>query len=145
MKTFLLLSISALLLFNSCAPVTPQQRIENNIGVYNSLPPREQELVKRGELARGMSPDAVFMAWGPPSRRYQGLQNNAATERWDYEGSKPVYSNSVGMGYGYGTGYYGRRAGYSSLSISPEVAYVPYRRATVLFKNNRVDSWESAQ
>ena len=145
MKTFLLLSISALLLFNSCAPVTPQQRIENNIGVYKSLPPGHQELVKRGELARGMSPDAVFMAWGPPSRRYQGLQNNAATERWDYEGSKPVYSNSVGMGYGYGTGYYGRRAGYSSLSISPEVAYVPYRRATVLFKNNRVDSWESAQ
>jgi hypothetical protein len=92
-----------------------------------------------------MSTDAVFMAWGPPSRRYQGLQNNAATERWDYEGSKPVYSNSVGMGYGYGTGYYGRRAGYSSLSVSPEVAYVPYRKATVLFKNNRVDSWESAQ
>jgi hypothetical protein len=145
MNTFLLISVATFLLLNSCAPVTPQQRIENNVGAYNSLPPGHQELVKRGELARGMSPDAVFLAWGPPSRRYQGLQDNAATERWDYEGFKPIYTNSFGMGYGFGTGYNGRRARYSSLFVSPEVAYVPYRNATVLFKNNRADSWERAQ
>lgn len=144
MKILSLLFLPILLLASSCVPSTPQQRIEKNIAKYTALPAEHQELVKRGELARGMSADAVYLAWGRPSQQYQGMQNKELTERWDYTGSHPVYSNSFGMGYGVGRGW-GRRSSFSTFSFSPEVTYVPYRKATVLFKRQKVDSWERAQ
>jgi hypothetical protein len=143
-----LLTGAAALLFCSCVPNTPEQRIVKNIAVYTSLPAKHQELVKRGELARGMSPEAVFIAWGKPTERYQGLNGGESTERWDYTRNRPVYTNQVGFGFGQGFGF-GRGCGYgggfNSLFISPEVTYIPQRSASVLFKKNKVDAWERMQ
>lgn len=144
MKIFSLFILPILAMAVSCAPSTPQKRIEKNIAMYTSQPAKHQELVKRGELARGMSKEAVFLAWGNPAQRFQIMQNKELAERWDYTGSQPVYSNSFGMGYGVGHGW-GRRSSFSTFSYSPEVTYVPYRKATVLFKHSKVDSWERAQ
>jgi hypothetical protein len=128
--------------FNSCAPATPEARIANNPALFDSLPAKHQELVRQGEISRGMSSAAVTLAWGNPSRRYSGMQNGSSTERWDYTGSQPVYSSQFGYGYGgYSHGY----GHYNSFGYSPEITYIPYRRATVLFKNQRVDSWEKMQ
>lgn len=139
---FLLLAMTWF--FSACAPVTPQQRIEKNPALYQSLPAKHQALVARGEISRGMSPDAVTLAWGAPSRRYTGESNSTRTERWDYFGSEPQYTNRLAFGYGYGHGY--RRHGYyNSIAYAPEITYIPYRRATVLFKNQLVDTWETMQ
>lgn len=144
MKILSLLLLPIVLIFSSCTPSTPQERILKNGGKFTSLPAKHQELVERGELARGMSADAVFLAWGSPSQRYQGLQGNIVTDRWDYFGSTPVVNNHFGMHYGVGSGW-GRRYSYSGFSFGPEIQYVPYRKATVLFKNSKVDSWERIQ
>ena len=96
--------------------------------------------MQQGEIARGMSPAAVTLAWGDPSRRYAGMEHGAATERWDYSGTQPVYSNHIGYGFGHG-GY----GSYSSFGFGPDITYIPYRRATVLFKSQSVDSWERMQ
>lgn len=142
MKPLPLVLMTMVWFFSSCVPDTPQQRIANNPALFQSLPAKHQALVQQGEIARGMSPAAVTLAWGDPSRRYAGMQNGAATERWDYAGSQPVYTNHIGFGYGgYGHGY----GSYSSFGYGPDITYIPYRRATVLFKNQSVESWEKMQ
>ncbi|MCW1885242.1 hypothetical protein OKA04_10925 [Luteolibacter flavescens] len=147
MKLVLAAALSVLV-FASCVPSTPAARIAAQPGMYDRLPAKHQELVSRGELAKGMSTDAVYLAWGRASREYEGSENGASTLRWDYAGSTPVYSNSFYSGWGYGMGYgrYGRYGyPYSTYGLGQEITYVPYRRASVLFSNGRVKSWERSR
>ena len=143
----ILTALSAGLLLVSCAPSTPQTRIQRNPEKFAALGGKDQSLVQQGQITRGMSPDAVYLAWGGPSRIFQGSKNGKNTERWDYAGSRPVYTTGFYGSYGYGS--YGRRGryGYSGLGfgVGPEVAYIPYRIASVWFLNNRVDAWERAK
>jgi len=147
MKNLMIIAVASLFHF-SCAPSTPQTRIEQNPAAFAKLGKKHQELVSQGQITDGMNQEAVILAWGSPDQRFQGSQNSKATERWDYVGSRPVYTNQFYGGYGYGSdgrcGRYGRR-GYSDfgyLGFGPEVTYVPYRVGSVWFRNNRVDSWE---
>ncbi len=126
----------------ACAPSTPQARIAQNPEKFEALPTRDRELVERGELRRGMSQDAVLLAWGAPGQQYQGSKNGKSAARWDYLGSRPVYSNWSGIGYGYGPYGYSR---YGYASLGPDVTYLPYRLASVWFEDDRVDAWERAR
>ncbi|MCW1925360.1 hypothetical protein OKA05_22560 [Luteolibacter arcticus] len=153
MKLVLFAALSALV-FVSCAPSTPEARIAAQPAVFEGLSSKHQQLVRRGQLDKGMNTDAVYLAWGRPSQEYDGSENGASTLRWDYSGSTPVYTTSFsgGWGYGYGGGYgYGRygRYGYPGygygFGFGPDVTYVPYRRASVLFRNGRVTSWERSR
>lgn len=149
MKTILAV-ISGGLLLVSCVPSTPQTRIQQNPGKFSALSEKHRSLVEQGQIARGMSTDAVYLAWGDPSGVFQGSKEGKSSERWDYAGSRPVYTTGFYGSYGYGP-YYGHghhgRYGYSGLGfgVGPEVAYVPYRVASVWFVNNRVDAWERAR
>ncbi|MES2440837.1 MAG: hypothetical protein V4584_17355 [Verrucomicrobiota bacterium] len=130
----------------SCAPSTPQARIEKYPEKFAALGKKQQSLVQQGQIAPGMSGDAVMLAWGSPDQRFDGSKNSKQTERWDYSGSRPVYSSNFYGGYGYGFGGYGNY-GYGPYSavgfgLGPEITYVPYRVASVWFVENRVDSWE---
>jgi hypothetical protein len=131
----------------SCVPSTPQARIDRNPQAFQSLGRKHQDLVKQGLITRGMSPEAVTLAWGDPAQRFEGSKNSRKTERWDYRGTQAVYGTNFYGGYGYG-GFgpygYGR---YSSMGfgLGPEIAYVPYRIASVWFVDDRVDSWERAR
>jgi hypothetical protein len=147
MKLVLAAALSVLV-FASCAPSTPEARIAAQPAVFDRLPERHQQLVRQGRIDKGMGTDAVYLAWGSPSREYEGSENGAPTLRWDYAGSTPVYSNSFygGWGHGYGYGRYGRYGyPYSGYGFGQDVTYVPYRRATVLFRNGRVTSWERSR
>ncbi len=147
MKIFLL-AVSSALLFVSCAPSTPQARIDREPGKFAALSAKHQTLVQQGQITRGMSTDAVYLAWGRPAGIFQGSRDGKTTERWDYAGSRPVYTTGFYGSYGYGRSY-GRhsRYGYSGIGfgMGPEVTYVPYSLASVWFLNNRVDSWERAR
>lgn len=140
----LLLACSCGLLLAACAPSTPQARIEREPHKFEALTAKQKELVQQGRIDRGMPPDAVYLAWGSPSRVFQGSKNNRPTERWDYAGSRPVYTNSFYGSYGRFYGPY-RRYGYYGGGWGPEVAYIPYRIGSVWFLDNRVDSWERAR
>jgi hypothetical protein len=141
-------SVSALALF-SCAPSTPAARIAAQPALFETLPARQQELVSQGRIDKGMGTDAVYLAWGKPSREYEGGENGAATLRWDYNGTTAVYNTGYygDFGYGHGYGRYGRygRIPYYGIGVTPEVTYLPYRRATVLFRGGRVSSWEKVR
>lgn len=132
----------------SCAPSTPQARIEQNPAAFAALSEKDRDLVRQGTIAKGMRQEAVLLAWGQPSVRVEGFRNGKASERWDYTASEPVYTNSFYGGYGYGYGRpYGRyRGGYAPYAygygFGPSVTYLPYCQSRVWFVSGRVDSWE---
>ena len=151
MKT-ILIAVAAGLLLVSCVPSTPQSRIERDPGKFAALSEKQRNLVQQGQITRGMSQDAVYLAWGRPAGIFQGSKDGKSTERWDYAGTRPVYTTGFYGSYGYGYGRYGRYGsrgcyGYPGVgfAMGPEVAYIPYRIASVWFLNNRVDSWERAR
>ena len=145
----LFIALSAGLLCASCVPSTPQERIQQDPRKFAALPPEHQLLVHQGQLARGMSPDAVYLAWGRPSGVFQGSKNGQLTERWDYAGTYPVQVSNFYGSYNYGYGGYGHHGHYSysgvGFGVGPEYAYMPYRIGSVWFINHRVDSWERAR
>jgi len=148
MKT-MLAAISATILLVSCVPSTPQGRIQQSPQMFHSLSAKDRALSERGQLARGMSPDAVYIAWGTPSNTFMGYYKGQASERWDYAASRPVYSStffsSYGYGYGGGYGRYGHHYSGIGYGFGPEISYVPTHVASVWFVNHRVDSWERAR
>lgn len=125
----------------SCAPSTPAYRISQRPATFEKLSEKEKELVSRGEIAKGMDKSAVDLAWGRPSASVEGIRGDKRMERWEYNGSKPVVTNSFFGGYGYGN--YGpyRYSGIGA-GFGPEVTYIPYRKSTVWFLEGRVDEWE---
>lgn len=139
----MLAAIAAGLLAASCAPSTPQARIDRHPEKFASLKAGQRSLVQQGRIERGMPPDAVYLAWGSPSRSFQGSKAGKNTERWDYVGSRAVYSPGFYGAYGYSPyGHHGPHGYGYGFGISPEIAYVPYRAASVWFVNDRVDAWE---
>jgi hypothetical protein len=135
-----LFALSVALMLASCVPSTPQTRIAHNPQLFSALSEKQKPLVECGQIDRGMTRDAVFLAWGPASRIFQGSKNGKATERWDYAGSQPVYHNHFYGGYGYGP--YGHIHPVYGFGMGPDVAYIPYRIASVWFVDGRVNAWE---
>lgn len=133
------------LVFSACAPSTPQSRIAKYPEKFSALPKKHQGLVQGGQIDRGMSPDAVMLAWGFPAQQFEGLRESRRTTRWDYTTAVPVYPPTYFYGgYGYGRyGHYSRR-GYSDFgfALGPDIAYIPSRVASVWFVDQRVDAWE---
>ncbi|MGB6223277.1 hypothetical protein [Haloferula sp.] len=141
---FGLLCIVAIL--GACAPSTPETRIAQSPENFSRLSSEDQALIRQGKIQSGMSPEAVYYAWGRPAREMAGADENATTLRWDYAGSTPIYTTNVyGAYYGGGYGYFGRRYPRYGYAVAPQVTYVPYRRASVWFINNRVSKWERVQ
>ncbi|MEJ6642410.1 MAG: hypothetical protein QNL33_04055 [Akkermansiaceae bacterium] len=146
MELLFLLPLVAFL-FTSCASQTPAGRIEKNPALYNDLNTSEQALVRAGRIENGMTPNAVYLAWGKADSRSEGEHEGKRFERWNYIGLAPVYNQSYYSGFGYGYhDYYGRRG--RGRSYTPyygnalQVDYVPYRAAWVDFQNGRVKNWQ---
>lgn len=125
----------------SCAPQTPASRIANQPAAFERLSEKHKELVRNGEIAEGMSKDAVVLAWGHPEQQSEGFRSGKRMERWDYSGTKPVVTHSFYGGYGYG-GYGPYRYSGLGAGFGPEVSYIPYRKASVWFVGGRVDEWQ---
>ncbi|MBE6419233.1 MAG: hypothetical protein E7031_03805 [Akkermansiaceae bacterium] len=122
----------------SCVASTPYDRISKNPYIYSSLPQEQQLLVQQGRIERGMSPDAVYLAWGAPnSEPVYGEKKGVKTERWIYLDYEPVTVMSAGGGFTYGyPGWYG------PFSVFSGTAYVPSPSAYVEFENGKVTEWE---
>jgi hypothetical protein len=130
----------------SCAPQTIESRIQTSPEKFAALPARHRELVRNGQIDRGMNQDAVYFAWGSPNRVFEGAGEGGWTTRWDYIGLQTIYRTGFYGGYGYGGGYgypYGRYSrGYPYFGVAPQVDYMPCRSASVFFKQGTVASWE---
>ena len=88
---------------------TPQDRISQHPEIYQSLSPRDQQLVSQGQIRSGMSQSAVWLAWDNPDQKVQGEMRGHATETWVYTQttSAPGYDWGPGWGPAWGYGPYG--------------------------------------
>lgn len=68
---FLPVAVLTFLVLAGCAGNDPQARAERRPGFAN-VPARDRQLALAGEVREGMSPDAVFVAWGAPTHVYHG-------------------------------------------------------------------------
>lgn len=134
-------SAVAMLLLSSCSVSTVASRIQEQPQIYASLSPPQQALVQSGNIAEGMSPSAVYLAWGSPSSSTEGNLNGVSTTRWLYSGLEPVY-NPMPSPYMGCWGYGPWRNPYHCYYPYSDISYVPVNMAYVLFKNGKVVSWE---
>jgi hypothetical protein len=69
-------------ILTGCA--TTGARISNNPEMYQRLSPSDQALVSQGQIRPGMTPDAVWLAWGTPDQKIPGNARGRPTETWVY-------------------------------------------------------------
>ena len=150
----LFLAASALVL-SGCS--TTETRMSDHPEIFQSLSPRDQELVKAGKIREGMSMDAVWIAWGTPDQKATGVARGKPVETWvynDYYYANSYYPYPYGP-YGYG-GFYGgnfvfhHHGGHRFIVIGNPYfdpffySYIPPRVAypskTVTFEHGRVVS-----
>ena len=94
------------MLLSSC--VSPiERRVSSFPGMYSKLNEDEKKAVQMGQVREGMSRDAVYLAWGNPTRIMTGKREGKAYERWGYMAYQPVVMD--GYGVGMGMGYWGGR------------------------------------
>ncbi|MCA1963604.1 MAG: hypothetical protein LDL31_06635 [Prosthecobacter sp.] len=142
-------TFALLLILGLAACASPRERrIAANPQIYQSLSTSDQVLVQQGRIREGMSKEGVFLALGRPDGVAAGRQKGVNVEQWTYMGSQPVYTTTVGMGWGWGGawGLRGRGCGYVGpwdpyWMGGPMVTYVPYKAATVTFRGNRVTDY----
>jgi len=64
---------------------TPASRIRANPGLFATFAPADQELVRKGEIALGFTPDMVRLALGKPDITSQRITSSGTTETWRYQ------------------------------------------------------------
>ena len=96
--------------------------------MFATLTPEMQALVNEGQVRRGMTPDAVYIAWGKPSQVLQQEDQRGLVLFWLYHG-----------GWMEETRYWPH---YGRMPVSD---YQPrtYVSAEITFINGVVDSWRT--
>ena len=124
--------LAALLFVGGCA-MTPQMRIQHNPEAYAALSESHRALVQQGKIAKGMTREAVYLAWG---RATAIKESSSGRETWLFATYYPVYTSGYWGGgpycYGHGYHYWGPRVAY----------YEGYIARKVVFENGRVSYWE---
>jgi hypothetical protein len=132
MKLCACLSLS-LLLFSGCSGVDVRKQEQS--AAFGDLSASERDLVSRGQIEKGMSTNAVYIAWGKPSAvSSEPASNGPGTDQtWVYYADKPVITPAWV--------YMPSQFGYWSLEYFPEHHSEAYTKAQVIFRNGRVLSW----
>jgi hypothetical protein len=128
MKSVLLFLCAGLFL-TGCATSTIQSRRQERATSYAALSAEFKTQVSAGQIQRGMTPDAVYIAWGQPAQILQREDPQGRVTTWLYEG-----------GWLEETRYWPRGA-----HSIPVTDYQPrtYVSAEVNFLNGVVNSWRT--
>ena len=152
-------ALSLIFTFTGCTTV--ETRISEKPEAFHRLSPADQAAVQQGKIREGLSMDAVYIAWGPPSQRIPGRYRRQTVETWVYDATAagdypgPFYGYPYGGGYGYGFGYGylgGYRGGYHRGGLLYDPFFDPYfynhanivryPERTVSFQNGRVIAFQ---
>ena len=130
--------LACLLIATGCATSTVESRKKERLPSYNALPPDQKQLVDQGQIKVGMSPDAVYIAWGPPSEILESENEQGHWTTWVYHGQVMEESR-------YWTYREVARDGTTFLERHLESDYFPrsYVRAEINFQNGIVKSWRT--
>jgi hypothetical protein len=127
------------LLLAGCATSTIESRRSEKISAYHNLAPDERQLVDSGQIRIGMSSDAVYIAWGPPSEVLESEDANGRVTTWRYYGSWMQESRYWA--------YRETRRGHNDLYLERYLVsdYQPrdYVRAEINLVDGRVANWRT--
>lgn len=138
---FVLVLLITTTCLTGCAVNSTQSRIARNGGMYGLLSAQHRKLVASGQIATGMPKDAVYLAWGTPSRIYSMEKQGIAMERWVYTRCKPNHITRVGLGYD-SVPPHRRHGYYGCIDYGPRAVYLPEMFAEAIFIDGKVDCWE---
>ena len=156
-QALLACAVSFTLLATGCT--TTETRIAERPEAYRALSPNDQALVQQGKIREGMSQDAVYIAWGPPSSRLPGRNRGRIVETWIYDATAAgdyqgpfLYGSRYGYGLGYGFYGGGRRNRFGRGHFFYDPFYDPffynsanivrYPERTVSFQNGRAIAFQ---
>ncbi|MDA0346440.1 MAG: hypothetical protein O3C43_03260 [Verrucomicrobia bacterium] len=117
MKTLIITSLIGALFISGCA-TTPQSRVNENPGLFDSFTAEQKEIILKGEVDLGFTPEMVLMAAGVPDRKAKKRSKNGSSEVWTYYQYTPrsihgfgnygsYYSYNSRFGGWYRNGYWG--------------------------------------
>ena len=125
MRSLAFLLLSAFVLAG-CATSTVEGRKKERASTYASLPPEQKELVDQGKIKIGMTPDAVYLAWGAPAEVLEDETPDGHTTTWAYQGQW-VEEYRYWIGRRLESDFYPRN----------------YTRAQIFFRSGVVSSWRT--
>jgi outer membrane protein assembly factor BamE (lipoprotein component of BamABCDE complex) len=156
---------AAAIILTGCS--TTESRISEHPDLFNTLSPRDQQLVQQGQIRSGMTQNAVWLAWGSPDQKAVGNMRGTSTETWIYMETTtapygsyryPYYGYPYRYGYGgigFGAvggvyrshGHHGRFVVFGDPFYDPFFySYIPptvsYPEKIVTFANGRVMSFQ---
>lgn len=122
----------------ACATSTIESRRQERLTAYTALAPEVKALVDQGQIKVGMSPDAVYIAWGPASEILENETEKGHTTVWIYHGQWMQESR-------YWTYREISRDGTIFLERYLESDYFPrsYVRAEIYFVKGAVVRWQT--
>jgi hypothetical protein len=91
------LAVTALLSAAGCNSFNSRARQMS--GVYNSLPPTEQQRLQRGMISVGDTPEMVYIALGNPDERRDVLNADGTYTTWVYKTYQQQYEGTAWLGY----------------------------------------------
>jgi hypothetical protein len=139
------------LLMQSCS--TTGSRANEKAAAIGALAPADRQLAMRGEIHRGFSEDAVYVAWGAPSAKKVNNTAHGPQECWTYTTTFNGYGGGYfGISRGLVHGKNGDHYDTDNYYPAPDTAQtlggtpsteVPIKR--VIFDNGKVVSYETTQ
>jgi len=127
-KISFLVLLAGLLLAGCATRGTIQSRKQERATSYGALSTEFQQLVDSGQIRRGMSEDAVYIAWGKPQQVLRQEDARGALTLWLYEG-----------------GWMEETRWWPRYSSAPVNEYQPrtYVSAELIFVKGVLDSWRT--
>ncbi|MDE3066023.1 MAG: hypothetical protein KGJ60_00585 [Verrucomicrobiota bacterium] len=129
MKPALSILLSIGLLAGCATPSNIQSREQERAAAYASFSPEVKAMVDQGRIAVGMTPDAVYIAWGQPDEALQSGNQNGVFTTWVYRGAFLEETRY----------WVGRRFPYLAHDYEPR----NYVRAEIIFANGKVQAWRT--
>lgn len=143
MKTTTVLALLAVAaqLLTGCATARLEHRKKERYDAYAALTAEQRAAVDAGRIAIGMSTDAVYIAWGKPTRILESETSGGSFTVWLYS---DTYLQGVSYwGYRHYSGYYGHGYPYYGPHLMLDYVPVGYVRAEVIFQKGVVKEWRS--
>jgi hypothetical protein len=130
------------LVLSSCSS-TVADRIEAQPEQFARLSQQDQNLVRNGQVRKGMSMEAVELAWGKPTSTATGLINGKQAVRWLYQSGGSGFS----FGLGGGMSHFNNHSSLvgTGVGMSFPISTIPPNTSYVLFSDGQVVAWEDAQ
>lgn len=85
-KTFVFSILAAVFVgsFSGCSSFSPLTRSGQHPGTMSAMGPENRRLVLAGRIRTGMDRKAVYIAWGNPTKVFQGKIQGQPSEAWVY-------------------------------------------------------------